>query len=148
MKFTTLCYIEDNDKVLMLYRNKKENDLNAEKWIGVGGKFKEKESPDECVIREVKEETGLILTKFKLRCLVTFVSDKWETEQMFVYTATDFTGTLKECDEGELYWIDKEKLLDLPTWEGDKLFLERIKNDEEFFTMRLEYKKNKLIKSK
>ena len=110
MKFTTLCYIEKNDKYLMLYRNKKENDLNEGKWIGVGGKFEEKESPEECLVREVKEETGLTLTKYKLRCLVTFVSDKWETEHMYVFTASEFEGKLKECNEGTLQWIDKDKI--------------------------------------
>ena len=126
MKFTTLCYIEKNDKYLMLYRNKKENDLNEGKWIGVGGKFEEKESPEECLIREVKEETGLTLTKYKLRCLVTFVSDKWETEHMYVFTASEFEGELKECNEGTLQWIDKDKILDLPTWEGDRFFFEKM----------------------
>ena len=146
MKFTTLCYIEKAGKWLMLYRNKKKNDLNEGKWIGVGGKFEEKESPDECLLREVKEETGLTLTKYKLRCLVTFVSDKWETEHMYVYTATDFTGKLKSCKEGELKWIDKDKVPNLPTWEGDKLFLDRMKNEKEFFTMKVEYIGDKLVK--
>ena len=145
MKFTTLCYIEKDNKYLMLYRNKKKNDLNEGKWICVGGKFEEKESPDECLLREVKEETGLNLLKYKLRCLVTFVSDKWETEHMYVYTASNFTGELKECNEGELKWIDKDKMLDLPTWEGDKLFLDRIKQNEVFFTMKVEYRGNKLV---
>ena len=146
MKFTTLCYIEKDNKVLLLYRNKKENDLNEGKWIGVGGKFEEKESPDECLIREVKEETGLTLTKYKLRCLVTFVSDKWETEHMYVYTATEFRGNLKECNEGVLEWVDKDKMLELPTWEGDRLFLEKMQKTEEFFTMKVEYIGNKLVK--
>lgn len=142
---TTLCYIFKNNEILMLYRNKKENDLNEGKWIGVGGKFEEKESPDECLLREVKEETGLTLTKYKLRCLVTFVSDKWETEHMYVYTATEFEGDLIECDEGELKWIDKDKIYDLNIWEGDKLFLKRMENEEEFFTMKVEYEGDKLI---
>ena len=145
MKFTTLCYIEKNNKCLMLYRNKKSNDLNEGKWIGVGGKFEEKESPDECLLREVKEETGLTLTKYKLRCLITFVSDIWETEHMYVYTASDFTGTLKNCPEGELHWIDKEKVKDLPTWEGDKIFLDRMEKEKDFFMVKVEYKGDKLI---
>jgi len=146
MKFTTLCYIEKNNKWLMLYRNKKKNDLNEGKYIGVGGKFEEKESPDECLLREVKEETGLTLTKYKLRCLVTFVSDKWETEHMYVYTATDFTGELKEeCSEGQLIWVDKEKVSSLPTWEGDKLFLNRMEREKEFFTMKVEYIGDNLV---
>ena len=148
MKFTTLCYIEKNDKCLMLYRNKKENDLNEGKWIGVGGKFEEKESPEECLVREVKEETGLILTKYKLRCLVTFVSDKWETEHMYVFTASEFEGELKECNEGTLQWIDKDKILDLPTWEGDKFFFEKMQKQKEFFTMKVEYKGDKLVNCK
>ena len=148
MKFTTLCYIEKDNKYLMLYRNKKKNDLNEGKWICVGGKFEEKESPDECLLREVKEETGLTLTKYKLRCLVTFVSDKWETEHMYVYTADEFKGELKECSEGELHWIDKDKILDLPSWEGDRLFYEKMQQTEEFFTIKLEYKGDKLVSYK
>ncbi len=149
MKFTTLCYIEKGNKSLLLYRNKKENDLNEGKWIAVGGKFEEKESPDECVVREVKEETGLTITKYKLRCLVTFVSDKWETEHMYVYTATEFTGELKkECSEGELHWVDKDKILELPTWEGDRIFYEKMLKTDEFFTVKVEYKGDKLVSYK
>lgn len=148
MKFTTLCYIEKDNKYLMLYRNKKENDLNEGKWIGVGGKFEEKESPEECLIREVKEETGLTLTKYKLRCMVTFVSDKWETEHMYVFTASEFEGKLKECNEGTLKWIDKDKILELPTWEGDRFFFEKMQKQEEFFTMKVEYKGDKLVNCK
>ena len=146
MKFTTLCYIEKDNKYLMLYRNKKKNDLNEGKWVGVGGKFEEKESPDECLLREVKEETGLTLTEYKLRCLVTYVSDKWETEHMYVYTATKFEGKLHKCNEGELEWIDKYKIYDLPIWEGDKLFLKRMQNNEPFFTLKVEYNGDKLVK--
>lgn len=145
MKFTTLCYIERDNKYLMLYRNKKENDLNEGKWIGVGGKFEEKESPDECLLREVKEETGLTLTEYKLRCLVTFVLDKWETEHMYVYSATKFEGEIQECNEGVLKWIDKDKIFDLPIWEGDRIFLERMQKEKDFFTIKLEYEGNKLI---
>ena len=148
MKFTTLCYIEKDNKYLMLYRNKKKNDLNEGKWVGVGGKFEEKESPDECLLREVKEETGLTLTEYKLRCLVTFVSDEWETEHMYVYTATKFDGKLHECNEGELKWIDKDKICDLSIWEGDKIFLKRMQNNEPFFTLKVEYKGDKLVKGK
>ena len=149
MKFTTLCYIEKDDKSLMLYRNKKENDLNEGKWVAVGGKFEEKESPDECVVREVREETGLTIMKYKLRCVVTFVSDKWETEHMYVYLATEFKGELKkECDEGELKWVDKDKVLDLPTWEGDRVFYEKMLKTDEFFTAKVEYEGDKLVKYK
>ena len=139
--------IEKDNKVLLLYRNKKKNDLNEGKWIGVGGKFEEKESPDECVLREVKEETGLTLTKYRLRCLVTFVSDKWETEHMYVYTATDFTGEIGKCEEGELHWVDKEEAKKLPTWEGDKIFLNKLETADEFFTVKVEYEGDKLINS-
>ncbi len=146
MKFTTLCYIEKDNKYLMLYRNKKENDLNKGKWIGVGGKFEEKESPEECLLREVKEETGLTLIEYKLRCLVTFVSDKWETEHMYVYTANKFEGKLQKCNEGTLEWIDKDKIWNLNMWEGDRLFLEKIQQEKDFFTIKVEYKGDKLVK--
>lgn len=145
MRNVTLCYIEKDGKYLMLHRTKKENDLNKDKWIGVGGKFEDKESPEECVIREVKEETGLTLNSCKLRCIVTFVSNKWETEYMYVFTSNNFTGELTECSEGELEWVDKEKVRDLPTWEGDKIFLDRVLEDAPFFTAKLEYDEDKLV---
>lgn len=145
MKLTTLCYIEKDNKYLMLYRNKKENDLNQGKWVGIGGKFEEKESPDECLLREVKEETGLTLINYKLRCLVTFVSDKWETEHMYVYTSNSFKGTIHECNEGTLKWIDIDKIYDLNIWEGDKLFFNKMQNEENFFTMKVEYQGDKLV---
>ena len=144
MRNVTLCYIEKDGKYLMLHRTKKQNDLNKDKWIGVGGKFEDKESPEECVIREVKEETGLALNSCKLRCIVTFVSNEWETEYMYVFTSSDFTGELTDCNEGELEWIDKDKVRDLPTWEGDKIFLDRILEDAPFFTAKLEYDEDKL----
>lgn len=145
MKNVTLCYIEKDEKYLMLHRTKKDNDLNKDKWIGVGGKFEDKESPEECVIREVKEETGLTLNSCKLRCIVTFVSNEWETEYMYVFTSNDFTGELTECSEGELEWIDKEKVRDLPTWEGDKIFLDRVLEDTPFFTVKVKYDGEKLV---
>lgn len=145
MKNVTLCYIEKDEKYLMLHRTKKENDLNKDKWIGVGGKFEDKESPEECAIREVKEETGLTLNSCKLRCIVTFVSNEWETEYMYVFTSNDFTGELTECSEGELEWIDKEKVRDLPTWEGDKIFLDRVLEDTPFFTVKVKYDGEKLV---
>ena len=126
MKNTTLCYIERDGQYLMLHRTMKENDLNHDKWIGIGGKFEDKESPEECVIRETMEETGLTLTSYKYRGIVTFVSDKWETEYMHLFTADGFEGELIECDEGELDWIAKDKLLELTLWEGDKIFLRLI----------------------
>ena len=145
MRNVTLCYIEKDGKYLMLHRTKKENDLNKDKWIGVGGKFEDKESPEECAIREVKEETGLTLNSCKLRCIVTFVSNEWETEYMYVFTSNDFTGEPTECNEGELEWIDKEKVRDLPTWEGDKIFLDRVLEDTPFFTAKVKYDGEKLV---
>ena len=119
---TTLIYIECGGEYLMLHRTKKENDCNRDKWIGIGGKFEEGESPEECALRETKEETGLALTSYRYRGIVTFVSDKWESEYMHLFTADGFEGTLKDCDEGELAWIKKKDLLALPAWEGDKIF--------------------------
>lgn len=143
---TTLCHIEKDGKYLMLHRIKKKNDLNQDKWVGIGGKFEENESPEQCNSREVFEETGLTLTSCHYRCVVTFVSDKWESELMHVFTADGFTGTVKECDEGVLEWIDKEKIYDLPIWEGDKIFLRMIDDpNKPFFSLRLEYCGDKLI---
>ncbi len=146
MRNTTLCHIEKDGKYLMLHRIKKQNDLNHDKWVGIGGKFEEKESPEQCNLREVLEETGLSLYDAKYRCVVTFVSDVWESELMHVFTANNFSGTLKECDEGELVWIDKNAIFNLPIWEGDKIFL-RLISDEDcpFFSLRLEYKGDSLI---
>ena len=146
MRNVTLCYIEKDNKYLMLHRTKKENDLNKDKWIGVGGKFEDKESPEECIIREVKEETGLTLKSCKLRCIVTYISNEWETEYMYVFTSDCFEGKLIECKEGVLEWIEKDKLQELNLWEGDKIFLERIKKDYPFFTAKLEYEGDKLVK--
>lgn len=148
MKNTTLCYIEKDEKYLMLHRIKKKNDCNSHKWIGVGGKFLENESPEECVIREALEETGLNLIKPEYRGIVTFVSDEWETEQMHLFTCTEFEGTLIEgdsCDEGVLEWVKKEAVPTLPIWKGDKLFLSLLSRDVPFFSMKLEYKKDELV---
>lgn len=147
MKLTTLCYIERENKYLMLHRISKENDPNKDKWIGVGGKFEDRESPEECMIREVKEETGLDLVKYQYRGLITFASDKWETEYMHLFTADDFTGELKNCEEGVLEWVEKERILDLTLWEGDKIFLELLQKEKNFFTVKLEYCGEKLVKS-
>ena len=127
MKNTSLCYIVRDGKVLLLHRPKKENDLNEGMWIGIGGKFEENESPEDCVLREVREETGLTLTKYAYRGIVTFVSDRWPTEYMHLFTADGWTGELKDCDEGVLEWIPKEKLLEIPHWEGDAIFLDASK---------------------
>ena len=145
LRLTTICYIEKDDKYLMLHRTKKENDQSHDKWLGVGGKFEENESPDECVVREVKEETGLNLLSYRLRGVMTFVSDMWETEYMFIYTADKFEGKLTECDEGELLWIEKSKILDLKLWEGDILFLKKLMEDCGFFTIKVQYQGEKII---
>lgn len=135
---TVLCYIEREGSYLMLYRNRKENDVNAGKYIGVGGKFEAGESPEECLRREVKEETGLTLTSYAFRGIITFVLNG-ETEYMFLYTADGFEGTLTDCDEGELSWIEKDKIPSLPLWEGDRLFLELLRKDAKPFSMKLVY---------
>ncbi len=130
----------------MLYRNKKDQDENAGKWIGVGGKLMEGESPDECLLREVKEETGLSLLRYRFRGIVTFVSDEWGTEQMFLYTSDQFEGTLTECAEGELRWINREHVLDLPLWEGDRHFLKLLNETEEVFFLKLQYEGDTLVR--
>ncbi len=145
LRLTTICYIEKDDRYLMLHRTKKENDQSHDKWLGVGGKFEENESSDECVVREVKEETGLTLLSYKLRGVMTFVSDIWETEYMFIYTADRFEGELTECSEGELLWVEKSKVPDLNLWEGDILFLKKLMEDSEFFTIKVQYQGEKLI---
>lgn len=144
---TTLCYIEKDNKYLMLHRTKKENDLNEGKWIGEGGKFEKDETPEECLLREVKEETGLTLTSYKLRAVITFISDKWPTEYMYLFTANEFTGELISCDEGELEWVEKEKILELNIWEGDRIFLEKLIKDNGFFTLKVRYEGDKLVES-
>ena len=140
MKNTTLCYIEQNGCYLMLHRVKKHQDPNAGKWIGVGGKFEENESPDECLVREVKEETGLTLTRWRCRGIVTFVSDEWPTEYMHLFTADGFEGQLTDCDEGELAWVKKEDVPALRLWEGDRVFLELLTKEEPFFLLKLIYR--------
>ncbi len=128
----------------MLYRNKKEKDENAGKWIGVGGKLEEGESPEDCLLREVREETGLTLLRRQFRGIVTFVSDEWGTEQMFLYTADGFEGKLKECEEGELRWIPEEKIPELSLWEGDRIFLRKLFDTEEVFFLKLIYSGDRL----
>jgi 8-oxo-dGTP diphosphatase len=129
----------------MLHRVKKEQDENAGMWIGVGGKFEDKESPEECVLREVREETGLTLTAYRLRGIVTFVSDQWETEYMYLFTATAFEGELTDSDEGVLAWIPKEKILELPHWEGDAIFLRLLSERDTFFSLKLQYQGQDLV---
>ena len=149
MKMTTLCYIEKEGKYLMLHRVKKHHDINAGKWIGVGGHVENGETPEECLLREVKEETGLTLTAYRLRGLVTFLSDVCEPELICVFTADAFDGELIECDEGELAWVEKSDVLGLPTWEGDRVFLERLlSGDERFFSIKLRYEADHLVEKK
>jgi 8-oxo-dGTP diphosphatase len=144
MKMTTLCYLERNGQYLMLHRTKKVGDENHDKWIGVGGKFEDTESPEDCMKREVLEETGLLVTAFRYRGIVTFVSDVYPTEYMHLFTCTDWEGVPHECDEGELAWIDKKRLLSLPMWEGDRIFLELIDTDTPFFSLKLVYEGERL----
>ena len=136
---STLCYLEQGDEYLMLHRVKKKNDANHDKWLGVGGKFEEGESPEECILRETREETGLTLTEYRYRGLVTFVSNEWPTEYMHLFTASAWEGEAIPCDEGELAWIRKEDLLRLPLWEGDKIFLRLLDTNEPFFSLKLRY---------
>ena len=149
MRLTTLCYIEKDGKYLILHRNKKANDENEDKWIGVGGHFEEGETPEECVLREVKEETGLTMLDFKLRGIVTFVSDKWGCEYMHLFTCKEFCGELiEDCDEGELVWLDKNELLTKKMWEGDKLFLRALDEVPDYFSLKLRYEGENLVESK
>ena len=139
MRNTTLCYIQSGKNYLLLHRTKKKNDQSHDKWLGIGGKFEDKESPEDCILREVREETGLTLTSYQYRGIVTFVSDVWETEFMHLFTADAFTGTIRDCDEGELEWISKDRYLSLPMWEGDKIFLRLLQTDCPFFSLKLVY---------
>ena len=148
MRYTTLCYIENPaGEYLMLHRVIKENDCNRDKWIGIGGKFEDGESPEECALREIREETGLTVTGYRYRGIVTFVSDRWETEYMHLFTATGWTGTPHPCDEGELAWIPKADLRKLPMWEGDKLFLDLLEQDAPFFSLKLRYQGDRLTEA-
>lgn len=144
MKQTTLCYLERGDEYLMLHRTKKKNDENHDKWIGVGGKFEANESPEDCMRREILEETGLTVTEYRYRGIVTFVSDIYQTEYMHLFTVTDWTGEARECDEGELAWIKKQKLFDLTLWQGDRIFLKLLQQDVPFFSLKLTYQGDRL----
>ena len=144
---TTLCYITRGDQVLMLHRVKKKNDLNQDKWIGIGGKFEEGETPDECLLREAYEETGLTLTDWKCRGVVTFLSDRWEGEYMYLFTADGFTGELKTCDEGDLQWVSRDFINQLPLWEGDPIFLKLLWEDAPFFLLKLCYEGDRLVEA-
>ena len=149
-KLTTLCYLEKNDSYLLLHRIKKQNDINKDKWIGVGGHFEDFESPDECLVREVFEETGLNLNSYQFRGIVTFVShDSGEKmyEYMCLYTSSDFSGNMIDCDEGKLEWVKKADMKKLNFWEGDYIFLDLIEKNEPFFSLKLEYKNGSLEKA-
>lgn len=142
---TTLCYVEQDGKYLMMHRVKKEIDVNKDKWIGIGGHFEADESPEECLLREVREETGLTLLDYRLRGVITFLCDRWQTEYMFLYTADSFEGTLQECQEGNLEWVDKSAVYDLPIWEGDKVFFRLLEQDGPFFSLKLRYEGETLV---
>ena len=141
MRNTTLCYITRGEDVLMLHRVKKKNDINKDKWIGIGGKFEPEESPDECLLREAKEETGLTLTNWRCRGIVTFLTNEpYEGEYMYLFTADGFEGTVKTCDEGDLQWVSRDFVSSLPTWEGDAIFLKLLWEDAPFFLLKLRYR--------
>ncbi|MDO5540397.1 MAG: 8-oxo-dGTP diphosphatase [Eubacteriales bacterium] len=139
IEFSTLCYIEKDDQYLMLHRTVKKNDVNRDKWIGVGGHFEEGESPEECVLREVKEETGYTLTSYQYRGIVTFVSGNGITEYMSLFTADGYEGTPVECDEGILEWVDKKDVGKLNLWEGDMIFFRLLEMTRKFFSLKLVY---------
>lgn len=138
-KLTTLCYIENENQYLMLHRIRKKNDVNHDKWIGVGGKFEHGESPEECLLREVKEETGYTLTSWKYRGIITFVYGEDIVEYMSLYTADKYEGTQIDCDEGVLEWVDKDKISELNLWEGDRIFFRLLDEREDFFSLKLVY---------
>ena len=145
---TTLCYVLRDNQVLMLHRIKKKNDVNKDKWIGIGGKFEGEETPDECLLREAKEEAGLELTRWQCRGVVTFLTnDPAQGEFMYLFTADQFRGELKACDEGELCWVDREFLDQLPKWEGDQIFLDLLWRDAPFFLLKLRYDGDKLVEA-
>ena len=147
MHNSTLCYIVKDGKVLMLHRVKKKNDINRDKWIGIGGKFEPEEAPEECILREAKEETGLTLTSWRCRGVVTFLQEGGEGEYMYLFTADDFTGELIECDEGDLQWVSLDFLDALPTWEGDRIFLNLLWQDAPFFLLTLRYQGDRLVEA-
>lgn len=144
---TTLCYIEQNGAYLMMHRVKKEKDINKDKWVGIGGHFEHGESPEDCLLREVFEETGLTLKNFQLRGVITFLTDLIEPEYMFLYTSTAFTGELTDCNEGTLEWISKSEVCRLPIWEGDKIFFRLLNENAPFFSLKLRYEGSHLAEA-
>ena len=147
MHNSTLCYLVKDGKGLMLHRVKKKNDINHDKWIGIGGKFEPEEAPEECILREAKEETGLTLTSWRCRGVVTFLQEGGEGEYMYLFTADDFTGELADCDEGDLQWVSLDFLDALPTWEGDRIFLNLLWQDAPFFLLTLRYQGDRLVEA-
>ena len=144
---STLCYIQHDDCWLMLHRVKKKHDMNHDKYLGIGGKFEDGESPEDCILREALEETGLTLQQPEFRGLVTFVSDEYPTEYMHLFLAESFTGTLRECDEGDLEWIPIEQVLQLPMWAGDRIFLNLLRQEVPFFSLKLRYQGERLMEA-
>ena len=144
---TTLCYIEQDGAYLMMHRVKKEQDINKDKWIGVGGHFEEGESPEECLLREVAEETGLTLTDYRLRGVITFIADVYPAEYMFLYTAAGFEGVMHSCDEGDLEGVPKAQVEQLPIWEGDKIFFRLLRERQDFFSLKLRYEGDTLMEA-
>ena len=143
---TTLSYIEKNGSYLMLHRVKKKNDVNHDKWIGVGGKLEEGESPFDCARREILEECGIAVKDLRYRGIVTFVSDEYGTEYMHLFTATDYEGEIRsDCDEGNLEWVKKDTVSSLPIWEGDKIFFRLLDTEDRFFSLKLVYKGETLV---
>ena len=143
---TTLCYLEQNGCYLMLHRTKKEKDINKDKWIGIGGHLEEGESPEECLVREMMEETGVTPLSPKLRGIITFVSDRYGTEYIFLYSAEAYQGELSsDCPEGDLQWVDKDRISSLPLWEGDKIFLRLMSENHPFFSLKLSYQGDNLV---
>lgn len=147
MRETTLCYIKRDNQYLMLHRIKKARDPNQGKWIGIGGGIEAGETPEACLLREVREETGLTLERWSARGVVDFISDQWPQERMYLYTADRFHGQLRECDEGMLQWIDCARVPQLPLWAGDRIFLELIRRDAPAFHLRLVYRGDALIQA-
>ena len=143
---TTLCYLEQNGYYLMLHRTKKEKDINKDKWIGIGGHLEEGESPEECLVREMREETGVTPVSPKLRGIITFVSDRYGTEYMFLYSAEAYQGELSsDCPEGDLQWVEKDRISSLPLWKGDKIFLRLMSENHPFFSLKLSYQGDNLV---
>ena len=147
MRNTSLVHLEKDGCYLMLHRVRKDNDENRDKWVGIGGKFEPGESPEDCAVREVREETGLTMRSWSYRGIVTFVSDEWGTEYMHLFHSADFSGELRDCDEGVLEWVDKTRLLTLPIWEGDRIFLRLLDTDVPFFSLKLCYTGDRLTRA-